>query len=99
MSRSEFKKYYQFYLKLHRNRINRRLHIFGQLATLGTLGYALATQTWLLLLAVPFVVYPFAWTGHWFFEKNTPAAWSHPLYAKAADWVMLRDVLQGKIEW
>ena len=99
MNESEFRKYYKFYLKLHRNKVNRRLHVLGQLATLGTLGYALATQTWLLLLAVPLVVYPFAWTGHLFFEKNQPAAWSKPLWAKACDWVLLKDILTGKIEW
>jgi hypothetical protein len=43
------------------------------------------------------VVYPFAWSGHFFFEKNTPAAFSRPLWAKACDWVMLKDVVTGKI--
>jgi hypothetical protein len=51
------------------------------------------------LLLTPFVVYPFAWTGHFVFEKNEPAAFSHPLWAKACDWVMLKDILTGKIPW
>jgi len=59
----------------------------------------LYTQTWLLLLAAPFVIYPFAWTGHFFIEKNTPAAFFHPIWAKACDWVMLKDILTGKLEW
>jgi hypothetical protein len=59
----------------------------------------LYTQAWLLLLATPFVVYPFAWTGHFVFEKNTPAAFSRPLWAKACDWVMLKDILTGKLEF
>jgi len=53
---------------------------------------------WVALLATPFVIYPFAWTGHFYFEKNKPAAFSNPLYAKAADWVMLRDWILGRIE-
>jgi hypothetical protein len=52
---------------------------------------------WLLLLA-PFVVYPFAWSGHYFFEKNKPAALTNPLLAKVSDWMMLRDWVLGRIE-
>lgn len=93
-----FKEYYEYYLTLHKNKTCRRLHILGQLATLATIFFVLYTKMWLLLLAVPFVVYPFAWAGHFFFEKNKPAAFSRPLWAKACDWVMLKDVLLGKIE-
>ena len=93
-----FKEYYEYYLTLHKNKTCRRLHILGQLATLATIFFVLYTKMWLLLLAVPFVVYPFAWAGHFFFEKNKPAAFSHPVWAKACDWVMFKDVLLGKIE-
>ena len=93
-----FKEYYEHYLTLHKNKTCRRLHILGQLATLATIFFVLYTKMWLLLLAVPFVVYPFAWAGHFFFEKNKPAAFSRPLWAKACDWVMFKDVLLGKIE-
>tara|TARA_R100001129_G_scaffold116557_1_gene80443 strand:+ start:490 stop:792 length:303 start_codon:yes stop_codon:yes gene_type:complete len=94
-----FKEYYQYYLTLHQNKTNRRLHVLGQLATVTTVAIAIINQIWLLLLLVPFVVYPFAWLGHLHFEKNKPAAWSKPLWAKACDWVMLKDILTGKIEW
>ena len=93
-----FIEYYKYYLTLHQNKANRWLHNFGQIATLLTLVYTLYTQTWRLLLLVPFVVYPFAWIGHFAFEKNTPAAWTNPLWAKACDWVMLKDILTGKIK-
>ena len=93
-----FKEYYQHYLSLHENKICRRLHVTGQLTTALTLSYALFTQTWLLLLAVPFVVYPFTWTGHFLFEKNTPAAFSRPLWAKACDLLMTRDWILGRVE-
>jgi len=93
-----FDEYYQYYLTLHQNKVNRWLHIAGQCVTVFTLACALYTQTWLLLLAVPFVVYPFAWTGHLLFEKNEPAAWTNPVWAKACDWVMLKDILTGKLK-
>jgi len=94
-----FNEYYQHYLSLHQNKWCRRLHILGQATTIMVIAAVLYTQTWLLLLAVPFVVYPFAWTGHFVFEKNEPAAFSHPLWAKACDWIMLKDILTGKLEW
>ena len=94
-----FGEYYAYYLTLHSNKTCRRMHELGQVVTLFTLLYALFSHTWLLLFLVPFVVYPFAWIGHFFFEKNKPAAFSRPLWAKACDWVMLKDIITGKVEW
>ena len=92
------KEYYKYYLTLHQNRACRRLHVMGQVATIGLLLYTVYSQSWLLLLLAPFIVYPFAWVGHVFLEKNKPAAWSNPLWAKASDWMMLRDWILGRIE-
>ena len=92
-----FKEYYQHYLTLHQNKWNRRLHVLGQLATISYLVYILTSQLWLGVVLLPFVVYPFAWSGHYFFEKNKPAAFSRPLWAKACDWIMLKDIFTGRI--
>lgn len=94
-----FKEYYQHYLTLHQNPMCRRLHVLGQLATLAWLGTIVYKGWWLGILLLPFVVYPFAWSGHFFFEKNKPAAFSRPLWAKACDWVMLKDIITRKIPW
>lgn len=91
------KEYYEMYLTLHQNKICRRLHVLGQLMTLlwiaGCLWYG---YFWFLILA-PFIVYPFAWSGHYFFEKNQPAAFKDPVKAKISDWMMLWDILRGKV--
>jgi len=68
------------------------------MATIAYLWLVISNGLWLLLVATPFVVYPFAWSGHFFFEKNTPAAFTRPIWAKACDWVMLKDIITGKIE-
>jgi hypothetical protein len=39
----------------------------------------------------------FAWVGHFFFEKNRPATFTHPLYSFMGDWVMWKDMLTGRI--
>ena len=93
-----FAEYYAYYLTLHQNKINRRLHVIGQYVTLLTLMGAIASQSWLLLALTPFVVYPFAWSGHFFFEKNKPAAFNNPLWAKASDWVMFYQIIRGKLK-
>ena len=92
-----FKEYYEHYLTLHQNKWCRRLHVLGQFATIFFVVSCVFYKIWLLLLLTPFVVYPFAWSGHYFFEKNKPAAFSNPLWAKACDWVMLKDIIIGKI--
>ena len=94
-----FNEYYQHYLSLHQNKWCRRLHTLGQVMTLAFIAAACYSHMWMWLIAAPFVIYPFAWTGHFIFEKNLPAAFSHPLWAKACDWVMFKDILTGKIEW
>lgn len=94
-----FREYYQYYLTLHQNRINRRLHMLGNLLTLLYVFWVLTSQSLFLLILAPFIIYPFAWAGHLYFEKNKPAAWSRPLLAKVCDWVMMKDVLTGKLKF
>ena len=95
MSLSE---YYKYYLTLHQNKINRRLHAIGQLMTVFYIAVIFYFGQLIFLLAAPFVVYPFAWSCHYFFEKNQPAAFSAPIKAKICDWIMLKDMLIGRIE-
>ena len=33
----------------------------------------------------------------YFFEKNEPAAFSNPIYAKISDWIMFKDILLGRL--
>lgn len=91
------KEYYANYLLLHQNKICRRLHILGQIMTLLWIAGCFHYQYFWFLLLTPFVVYPFAWSGHYFFERNQPAAFKNPVKAKIADWMMFFDVLRGKI--
>ena len=93
-----FKEYYKYYLTLHQDKWCRRLHVAGQIVTLLFVFFVIYNAYWTFLLLTPFVVYPFAWSGHYFFEKNKPAAWTNPLWAKACDWIMLKDMMTGKIK-
>ena len=66
----DLKEYYQYYLTLHQNKYCRALHFLGQCVTIGFVSAVIYNKIWLLLLAAPFVIYPFAWTGHYLFEKK-----------------------------
>jgi hypothetical protein len=95
---NRFSEFYPFYLSEHQDRVNRRLHFVGTTLVIALVLFALVTQQWLWLLAVPFAGYGFAWVGHFFFEKNKPATFNHPVYSFLGDWVMYKDILTGKIK-
>lgn len=96
---SSFKRFYPYYLKEHRNQTCRRLHFLGSSLVLLLTAYALLSSQFILLWLLPIIGYGFAWVGHFFFEKNRPATFKHPLYSLWGDWVMFKDMLIGKIKW
>lgn len=96
---NSFAQFYPFYLAEHSNSTCRRLHFAGTSLVLALLVYILASSSWLLLLALPVAGYGFAWVGHFFFEKNRPATFQHPLYSLLGDFVMYRDMLVGKVSF
>lgn len=96
---NSFGEFYPFYLGEHQNKTCRRLHVIGSLLVLVVLFYAIFRQQWQLLWLLPIIGYGFAWIGHFFFEKNRPATFKYPLYSFMGDWVMLWQVLTGKIKF
>jgi hypothetical protein len=96
---ASFREFYPYYLGEHRNRVCRRLHVGGTLLALGLAFGAVVSAHWMWLLAVPVAGYLPAWVGHYFFEHNRPATFSHPLYSLRGDLAMLTDVLTGRMPW
>jgi hypothetical protein len=96
---ANFRDFYPYYLAQHRNRICRRLHLSGTLLALVVAVVALVSGRWLWLVAVPLAGYLPAWAGHLFFERNSPATFSHPLYSLRGDLAMLAEVLSGRMRW
>jgi len=92
-----FRRFYVFYLGEHRNRMCRRLHFVGTSLVIGCVLAAVVTRDAWWLVGAPLCGYGFAWIGHFFFEKNRPATFTHPLYSFWGDWVMYRDMLTGRI--
>lgn len=96
---NSFKAFYPYYLQEHENPVCRRLHFIGSLVVLAILGFAVFSGSYIWLWAMPVAGYGFAWVGHFFFEKNRPATFHHPVYSLIGDWVMFKDMLIGKVPW
>ena len=97
---TSFREFYPFYLGEHANPTCRRLHFVGSaliLVLVGIVAAGVLSPWW--LLAIPVIGYGFAWAGHFFFEHNRPATFSHPFYSLLGDWVMFKDMLTGKIRF
>jgi hypothetical protein len=91
-----FREFYPYYLEEHAKTGTRVLHFIGTFLVIGVLIFALATQRWVWLAAIPVLGYGFAWVGHFFIEKNKPATFKYPLYSLGSDFVMFWDLLRGK---
>ena len=94
---ASFREFYPFYLDEHRHPVSRRLHFLGSCGVLVLLLVALLTANAWWLLAALACGYGCAWIGHFFFEKNRPATFTHPVYSFMGDWVMFKDILAGRI--
>ena len=96
---NSFAEFYPYYLSEHSNSTCRRLHFIGTTLVILILTLTIGRGAWMLLWALPLAGYSFAWVGHFFFEKNRPATFKHPLYSFIGDWVMFKDILTGKIKF
>ncbi len=95
-SYKSLKEFYPFYLREHQNGTCRTLHFIGTLILLIVLIWSIYTSTWVALWSIPVIGYGFAWTGHFFFEKNKPATFQYPFYSLVSDFIMFKDLLIGK---
>ena len=96
---SSFSEFYPFYLSEHKTKWCRRLHVIGSASVILAFSVFLLSMDWVFLAAMPVLGYGFAWSGHFFFEKNEPATFKYPLYSLMGDWVMFGETLSGRREF
>jgi len=97
MGFKNFAEFYPYYLRVHSNRMCRKLHFFGTCCVVSLLVLFFFTGQPMLLAIIPLVGYGFAWVGHLIYEKNQPATFEYPLYSILADFRMFWDILTGKV--
>jgi hypothetical protein len=95
-SPQSFREFYPYYLSQHSDPTCRRLHFIGTSLVITVLAAILWTHEWAGLLAIPVAGYGPAWIGHFFFEHNRPATFSHPLYSLAGDFRLYWEMLTGR---
>ena len=93
-----YSEFWPFYLREHGRSATRGLHYLGSIASIAALIWAIATQNWWWLLAVPILGYGPAWIGHFFVEKNRPASFKAPLWSLISDYRMCALFLTGRLE-
>lgn len=94
---SSFREFYPYYLSEHAHPVSRRLHFVGSWGVLVLVAVAAWRREPAWLLAALACGYGFAWIGHFFFEKNRPATFRHPVYSFMGDWAMFKDILTGRL--
>lgn len=95
---ASFREFYPYYLNEHSDRQCRRMHFVGSTLVLAVIVLVIVTGHAVWLWLAPVAGYGFAWIGHYVFEKNRPATFTHPLYSLMGDWVMYWQILQGKVK-
>ncbi len=90
------REFYPFYLSEHQHPWSRVLHFTGTSLILVWLAMAAALRNPWCLMLIPLAGYGFAWVGHFFFERNKPATFRHPLYSLASDFKLWWELLIGK---
>ena len=89
--------FYPYYLGEHRNGTCRVLHLVGSASFIALLIASLVTGNPWLLLLLGVAGYGPAWIGHFFFERNRPATFQYPGFSFISDWIMMRDILLGRV--
>jgi hypothetical protein len=91
-----FASFWPYYVAQHLDPTCRRLHVVGTgLSMLCLLLGLLHSPLWLIVFPVP--GYGLAWIGHFFFERNRPAAFGNPVLSFIGDLKMFWLTLRGRM--
>ena len=94
---ASFSEFWPFYLSQHRHPLSRLLHYLGTVTGVATLLASPAAGEPRFLPVAIIAGYGPAWVGHFFFEKNRPASFRHPLWSLRGDFRMLFCFVTGRL--
>ncbi|MEM9178664.1 MAG: DUF962 domain-containing protein [Pseudomonadota bacterium] len=95
--KATYTEFWPYYLQEHAKPQTRHFHYVGTALVIVIAGFALVTQRWLWLLAMPVAGYFFAWVSHAFVECNKPATFTHPFWSLISDFRMFFLWISGRL--
>lgn len=95
---NSFSEFWPHYLAEHSRPATRLLHYAGTLIAIGFIIMLVAIGRWWLFPLAFVPAYAFAWTAHFFIERNRPATFTYPLWSFMGDWKMLFLGLTGRLK-
>lgn len=95
--KASYSEFWPFYLKEHSKPKTRMMHYVGTGLVIAFAIFALVTQSWWFLLAMPLAGYFFAWISHAFIERNRPATLIHPFWSLVSDFRMFFLWISGQL--
>ena len=93
-----YRAFWPHYVGEHQNKTCRNLHFAGTALGLFLFVLSIANLNIWLLVAAPMSGYVIAFIGHYFFEKNQPATFRHPLWSFIADLQMFALMCIGRMD-
>lgn len=93
-----YAEFWDFYVAEHSQPLTRYLHFIGTLLSSVVLIWIIRSGGWLFLPLVLVVGYGFAWTSHFYVEKNKPATFKYPFWSFISDYKMVFYMLIGRID-
>ncbi|MEM7639769.1 MAG: DUF962 domain-containing protein [Pseudomonadota bacterium] len=95
--KATYTEFWPYYLQEHAKPQTRHFHYVGTALVIVIAGFAVVTQRWLWLLAMPVAGYFFAWVSHAFVERNKPATFTHPFWSLISDFRMFFLWISGRL--
>lgn len=89
--------FWDFYVQEHSKPMTRILHLVGTTLGVALLVFFIATGRWYFFPLFLVVGYAFAWSAHFFVEKNRPATFKYPLWSFISDFRMIWYMLTGRM--
>jgi len=92
-----FEEFWPHYVRQHQDPINRALHFVGLSLAMRLAWKGVRERRLLPLLLSPLAGYGLSWVGHFVFEQNKPASFSHPRWSLRGDFRMWNRILRRKM--
>jgi hypothetical protein len=92
-----YREFWDFYVREHSKPLTRVLHFIGTSLGLLLLGWFVWSGRWYYFPVFLVVGYTFAWSAHFFIEKNRPATFKYPFWSFISDFRMMWYMLTGRM--